>query len=433
MTDLFSSIPSPKVAAPLAEQMRPQQLGDVIGQDHLLGSEGALTYLLSLPKLSSLILWGPPGCGKTTLAQLIAKLKGQQFAQLSAVFAGVADLRKVYESAQRLSGMILFIDEIHRFNKAQQDALLGPIEAGLITLIGATTENPSFSLNAALLSRARVLIIKRLSDESLALLLEKAEKFIGRSLPLTPAAKQLLLAMSDGDGRMLLNLVETLFQENSQTPLDEADLQQRLQRRAAHYDKGGEAHYDLISAFIKSLRGSDADAAAYWFARMIQGGEDPLYLARRMIRFASEDIGLADPQALPFALAACQAYQALGSPEGELSLLNAVLYLATAPKSNAAYLTYKNVIKAAEQSGSLPPPYNIVNAPTKLMKEQGYGKGYQYDHDYPEAYSGQNFWPDSMGAQKFYVPVNRGFEREIKKRLDYWQSLRTIKSKKDDD
>lgn len=409
---------------PFAEKMRPQSLKDVVGQAHLTGPEGSLTHLLGLPKLPSLIFWGPPGTGKTSLAQLLATIKGQHFVQLSAVFAGVADLKKVFEEAKTHPGMILFIDEIHRFNKSQQDALLGPIESGLITLIGATTENPSFSLNAALLSRARVLVLNRLEPEALAALLAKAEQQAGKELPLTAGARQLLIAMADGDGRMLLNLVETVAQEEPDQPLSESDLQQRLQRRAAHYDKSDEAHYNLISAFIKSMRGSDVDAAVYWFARMLKGGEDPLYLSRRMIRFASEDIGLADPQALTFAIAAQTAYETLGSPEGELSLINAVIYLATAPKSNAAYLTYKKVMKAAETSGSLMPPMSILNAPTKLMKEQGYGTGYHYDHDCPNAFSGQDFFPNGMERQVFYKPNERGFEREIKKRLEYWQSLR---------
>ncbi|WP_032112171.1 replication-associated recombination protein A [Candidatus Paracaedibacter symbiosus] len=413
------------IEKPLAELLRPQLLKDVVGQSHLLGENGTIRQLLVLHRLPSLILWGPPGSGKTTLARLISKETGRAFVQLSAVFAGVADLRKVFEQAQSTPGMILFIDEIHRFNKSQQDALLGPVESGLVILIGATTENPSFSLNSALLSRARVLVLNRLADEELELLLQKAESHLGKRLALSEAARQAVISLADGDARMLLNYVETVAALNPATDLSAEELGKVLQKRAALYDKNQEYHYNLISAFIKSMRGSDPDAALYWMARMLEGGEDPLYLARRLIRFASEDIGLADPQALTHALTVYQCYERLGSPEGELAIANAVVYLATAPKSNAVYMALKKVRKAASQTGSLPPPKHILNAPTKLMQQEGYGEGYQYDHDAPDAFSGQNFFPEEMKRQTFYTPVERGFEREISKRLDYWNKLRS--------
>lgn len=416
-------------AKPLAELLRPTALGDVVGQSHLLGGQGTIRNLLNLHRLPSLILWGPPGSGKTTLARLIAKEMGREFVQLSAVFAGVADLRKVFDQAQSAPGTIVFIDEIHRFNKSQQDALLGPIESGLIILIGATTENPSFSLNSALLSRARVLVLNRLSDTDLELLLQKAEAFLAQRLALTPAAREALINLVDGDARMLLNYVETIAALKGEEDLNAEQLGAVLQRRAALYDKNQDYHYNLISAFIKSMRGSDPDAALYWMARMLEGGEDPLYLARRLIRFASEDVGLADPQALTHSLAAYQGYERLGSPEGELAIANAVVYLATAPKSNAVYMALKKVQKAAKQTGSLPPPKHILNAPTKLMREEGYGEGYSYDHDFPDGFSGQNFFPEVMNRQTFYKPVERGFEREIVKRLDYWHKLRQQRQK----
>lgn len=414
---------------PLAELLRPKALVDVVGQAHLLGENGTIRKLLSLHRLPSLILWGPPGSGKTTLARLIAKEIGREFVQLSAVFAGVGDLRKVFDQAQSAPGTIVFIDEIHRFNKSQQDALLGPVESGLIILIGATTENPSFSLNSALLSRARVLVINRLSAIDMEFLLQRAEAFLDQRLALTIAAREAIIDLADGDARMLLNYVETVAALNLEEDLNAEQLGSILQRRAALYDKNQEYHYNLISAFIKAMRGSDPDAALYWMARMLEGGEDPLYLARRLIRFASEDVGLADPQALTHALSAYQCYERLGSPEGELAIANAVVYLATAPKSNAVYIALKKVKKAANQTGSLPPPKHILNAPTKLMLEEGYGEGYNYDHDFPDAFSGQSFFPDTMKRQVFYKPVERGFEREIAKRLDYWEKLRQQRGK----
>lgn len=421
---------------PLAELLRPASLNEMVGQSHLLGKEGAIRQLLKLHPLPSLILWGPPGVGKTTLARLIASAEEggnssaipphrRNFVQLSAVFAGVADLRKAFDQAHSMGGIILFIDEIHRFNKSQQDALLGPVESGLVILIGATTENPSFSLNAALLSRARVVSLNRLTEEDLESLLQKAETYLGQRLPLNTAARQALIGLADGDARMVLNYVETVVALHFEADITAEQLGKILQRRAAFYDKNQDYHYNLISVLIKSMRGSDPDAALYWMARMLEGGEDPLFLARRLIRFASEDIGLADPQALTHALSAYQCYERLGSPEGELAIANSVVYLATAPKSNAVYLAFKKVQKVAIQTGSLPPPKHTLNAPTKLMQDAGYGAGYVYDHDAPDAFSGQEFFPESLRRQKFYVPVERGFEREINKRLDYWQKLRT--------
>ncbi|MBM3468211.1 MAG: replication-associated recombination protein A [Alphaproteobacteria bacterium] len=422
--DLFTSQTSPS-STPLADALRPTTLSEVVGQDHLIGPNGPLSHLLKSTRLPSLILWGPPGSGKTTLARLIAHERSQPFVQLSAVFAGVADLRRVFDEATKKPNTILFVDEIHRFNKSQQDALLGPMESGLITLLGATTENPSFALNSALLSRARVLVVHSLTIEALESITLRAEDKIGKPLPLTPEARTSLLHLADGDGRMLLNLIETIFEQAESEPLKPEDLAKILQKRAALYDRSQEFHYNLISAFIKSMRGSDPDAALYWMARMIKGGEDPLFIARRMIRFAAEDVGLADPQALIHATAAQQSYERLGSPEGELSLANAAIYLATAPKSNAAYIAWNKAEKAAEMSGSLVPPKIILNAPTSLMKQQGYGQGYEYDHDTTQGFSGQNYFPEKMGRQVFYHPVERGFEREVQKRLEYWNKLRT--------
>ena len=413
---------------PLPDRLRPTRLADIVGQDHLLGPEGAITRMLAAHRLPSMILWGPPGCGKTTLARLIAEQTDLQFEPLSAVFSGVADLKKVFAAARERRaagrGTLLFVDEIHRFNRAQQDAFLPVVEDGTVTLIGATTENPSFELNAAVLSRAQVFVLRRLDAEALAKLVDRAERATGQTLPLVPAAREALIAMADGDGRFVLNLCEELFALPTGEPLDGAGLARAVQRRAPVYDKAQDSHYNLISALHKSLRGSDADAALYWFARMLGGGEDPRYIARRLTRFAVEDIGLADPAALPQAIAGWEAYERIGSPEGELALAQVVLYLATAPKSNAGYAAFKAAGKAAQETGSLAPPAHILNAPTRLMKDLGYGAGYAYDHDQPDAFSGQSYFPDGMARRPFYRPVERGFEREIGKRLDYWAKLR---------
>ncbi len=426
------SLPLPEptpTTGPLADRLRPRALPEVVGQHHLLGPAGTLTRMLQRGSLASLILWGPPGVGKTTIARLLAEQANLHFVQLSAVFSGVADLKKCFEEATRRrahgQATLLFVDEIHRFNRAQQDGFLPVVENGTVTLIGATTENPSFALNGALLSRCQVLVLKRLDDAGLDLLLHRAEATIGHPLPVDPEARATLRAMADGDGRYLLNLAEQLAALPPETPpLDVPELSELLAKRAALYDKDREEHYNLISALHKSLRGSDCDAALYWLARMLVGGEDPRYIARRLLRFASEDIGMADPQALQITLAAWETYERLGSPEGELAIAQAVVYLGTAPKSNALYTALGAAQRAAKGTGSLMPPAHILNAPTKLMKNLGYGAGYAYDHDTEDGFSGQNYFPDTMPRQQFYHPVERGFEREVGKRLAYWAKLR---------
>jgi putative ATPase len=427
--DLFAPAePAVQTAQPLAERLRPKTLGEVAGQAHLVGPEGSLTGMLARGSLASIILWGPPGVGKTTIARLLAAAAKLNFTQISAVFSGVADLKKVFDDALRLRrtgrATLLFVDEIHRFNRAQQDAFLPVVEAGTIVLVGATTENPSFALNGALLSRCQVLLVRRLDEAAMELLLQRGEADAGKPLPLTPPARAMMRSMADGDGRALLNMAEQLFALPATAPLDEDALSILLSRRAALYDRDREEHYNLISALHKSMRGSDADAALYWLARMFAGGEDPRFIARRITRFASEDIGLADPQALVQALAAWEGYERLGSPEGELCIAQAVIYLATAPKSNAAYKALGAANRAAKETGSLMPPRNILNAPTKLMKNLGYGAGYEYDHDTDEGFSGANYFPEGMGRPDFYRPAERGFEREIAKRLAYWAKLR---------
>ncbi|HYM33396.1 MAG TPA: replication-associated recombination protein A [Candidatus Cybelea sp.] len=429
MSTLFEAAGLDKGAPrPLADRLRPDRLEDVIGQDHLLEADAPLGRMVRAHRLASLILWGPPGSGKTTIARLLAEHTGLHFEQLSAVFSGVADLRKAFEAAkgrrQTGQGTLLFVDEIHRFNRAQQDGFLPYVEDGTIILVGATTENPSFELNAALLSRCQVLVLNRLDDAALETLLLRAEAAEKRPLPITVEAREALRNMADGDGRFLLNLAEELFATPAKAPLDVAELMRAVQRRVPLYDKAQEGHYNLISALHKSLRGSDTDAALYWLARMLAGGENPLYIARRLVRFAVEDVGLADPQALVQAIAVKDAFDFLGSPEGELALAQCVIYLGTAPKSNAAYVAFGAASRAAREHGSLMPPMHILNAPTKLMGELGYGRGYQYDHDTEEGFSGQDYFPETMGRRAFYRPTERGFEREIKKRLDYWQKLR---------
>ena len=430
MADLFDMPPAEDAAPrPLADRLRPRKLDEVIGQDQVLGKDAPLRVMLQAGSLGSLIFWGPPGVGKTTIARLLADETDLTFVQISAIFTGVPELRKVFETAKLRrrngQGTLLFVDEIHRFNKAQQDGFLPHMEDGTILLVGATTENPSFELNAALLSRAQVLVLNRLDATALELLLQRAEKELQKPLPLTGEAREALVDMADGDGRALLNLVEQVMAWNTDAPLAVDDLSHRLMKRAAIYDKSGDDHYNLISALHKSVRGSDPDAALYWLARMLEGGEDPRYLARRITRMSVEDIGLADPQAQSICLHAWETYERLGSPEGELALAQALTYLALAPKSNAAYTAYKAARSAAKRTGSEPPPKHILNAPTKLMEEQGYGAGYEYDHDAQDGFSGQNYFPDGMKRGVYYTPVERGFERELKRRVDYFAKLRT--------
>ena len=429
MTGLFES----QAPRPLADRLRPKRLEEIVGQQHLLAPDAPIGRMVASGHISSMILWGPPGCGKTTLARLLAEHTSLHFEPLSAVFSGVADLRKIFEAAKsrRMAGQgtLLFIDEIHRFNRAQQDGFLPYVEDGTVILVGATTENPSFELNGALLSRCQVFVLNRLDDASMEQLMGRAEAAEGRALPLDAEARRALRAMADGDGRYLLNMAEELLRLPPGPKLDNAGLAAAVQRRAPLYDKAQEGHYNLISALHKSLRGSDADAALYWLARMLAGGEDPRYIARRLVRFAVEDIGMADPDALPQSIAAWEAYERLGSPEGELAIAQCVVYLGTAPKSNAAYRAFSAAQSIAAETGSLMPPKHILNAPTRLMKQLGYSKGYEYDHDAPEAFSGQDYFPEGMARQTFYRPVERGFEREIRKRLDYWSKLRSERSK----
>lgn len=431
MTNLFEAAGLDKGAPrPLADRLRPKRLSDVVGQDHIVGPDGTLTRFLASGRLPSLILWGPPGCGKTTVARLIADQSKLEFEQLSAIFSGVQDLRKAFERAkakrEQGRGTLLFVDEIHRFNKAQQDSFLPYMEDGTITLVGATTENPSFELNAAVLSRATVLVFNRIDDAAQEALLQRAEAEEGRALPIDADARAALIAMADGDGRAGINLAADVFAGVAPggKTLDRAALIKAVQRRAPLYDKSGDGHYNLISALHKSVRGSDPDAALYYLCRMLDAGEDRLFIARRLVRMAVEDIGLADPDALHQALAAKDTYDFLGSPEAELALAQATVYLATAPKSNAVYVAYKAAMRAAKQHGSQPPPKHILNAPTSLMEDQGYGDGYQYDHDAPDGFSGQNYFPDAMKRAQFYDPPERGFERELRKRLVYWEGLR---------
>ena len=440
MADLFSDQEIPagpaderSANAPLADRLRPKSLDEIVGQDHLTGSDGAIGRMVAAGKLSSMILWGPPGTGKTSIARLLADAVGLRFVPISAVFSGVADLKKIFAEAKTAARTgqrtLLFVDEIHRFNRAQQDGFLPYVEDGTVTLVGATTENPSFELNAALLSRCQVLILRRLNEDALDTLIQRAEAEVGRPVPLTKDARDALIASADGDGRFLLNQVETLVDVKLDAPLDPAGMAALLHRRVPVYDKDREGHYSLISALHKSLRGSDPQAALYYLARMLVAGEEPLYLLRRLTRAAMEDIGLADPQALMQCLAAKDAYDFLGSPEGEIALVQACLYLATAPKSNAAYMAQKNAYRSAKDTGSLMPPSHILNAPTRLMKDIGYGKGYAYDHDAEEGFSGQDYWPEGMEPQTFYEPTERGLEAKVAERIAYWNELRQKRSK----
>lgn len=424
-----SSLFADQAPRPLADQLRPRLLSEVVGQDHLLGPDAVLGRMLEAGTISSLIFWGPPGCGKTTIARLLADHVDAQFQQISAIFSGVADLKKLFAEAKQDRQMgrrtLLFVDEIHRFNRAQQDGFLPFVEDGTVTLVGATTENPSFELNAALLSRAQVLVLKRLDEDALRLLLRRGEEALGlKGRLFSDEAETAVLAMADGDGRYLINLIEQASMAIADAPLSAQLTNDLLRQRPAVYDKGQESHYNLISALHKAMRGSDVDAALYWLARMLAGGEDPNYIARRVLRFAFEDVGLADPQATPIALAAWQSYERIGSPEGELAIAQAVIYLATAPKSNAGYAAYKASVRSAKEYGSLMPPMHAVNAPTKLMKQLGYSQGYDYDHNHDDGFAGQNYFPDDMPRTQFYEPVERGFEREIRKRLTYFEKLR---------
>ncbi|PIB92941.1 replication-associated recombination protein A [Caulobacter sp. FWC2] len=429
MSDLFQAAGlTPHAPAPLADRLRPQSLDEVVGQQHLLGPEGPIGRMAAAHRLASMILWGPPGTGKTTIARLLAKAGGYEFQQISAVFSGVADLKKAFEQARmrRAAGQstLLFVDEIHRFNRAQQDGFLPFVEEGIVTLVGATTENPSFELNGALLSRCQVFVLKRLGEDSLDQLLQRAEVAENRPLPIDAEARSTLVAMADGDGRYLLTLAETLFSIGTDSPLNATQLGQFLQKRRPAYDKDREEHYNLISALHKSVRGSDPDAALYWLARMLEGGEDPLFIARRLVRMASEDIGAADPLSLLLTTAAKDAYDFLGSPEGELALAQAVVHMASAPKSNAVYNAYKAARRAAKETGSLMPPSHILNAPTKLMKSLGYGDGYAYDHDVEGGVSGQNYFPDGMERRRFYEPKPFGAEAKVRERLEAWGKVR---------